>query len=121
MPSSSAPSTSTVTEMSVCVTVVHAAARQVQEQTVSLPDGATVLDALQASGLQGLCPDPQAMLGVWGRKAALSQVLRDLDRVELYRPLKVDPKVARRERFARQGARGAGLFASKRAGAKAGY
>ncbi|MDH5708755.1 MAG: RnfH family protein, partial [Hylemonella sp.] len=49
------------------------------------------------------------------------QVLRDLDRVELYRPLKVDPKVARRERFARQGARGAGLFASKRAGAKAGY
>lgn len=107
--------------MTVCVTVVHAAAGQAQERTLNLPDGATVLDALQASGLQGLCPDPHAMLGIWGRKAALSQVLRDLDRVELYRPLKVDPKVARRERFARQGARGAGLFASKRAGAKAGY
>jgi putative ubiquitin-RnfH superfamily antitoxin RatB of RatAB toxin-antitoxin module len=42
--------------------------------------------------------------------------LRDLDRIELYRPLKVDPKVARRERFQRQGARAAGLFARKRRG-----
>jgi len=33
----------------------------------------------------------------------------------------VDPKVARRERFARQGAKTAGLFAKRRAGAKAGY
>ena len=43
------------------------------------------------------------------------------DRVEVYRALKVDPKVARRERFAKQGARTTGLFASKRPGAKAGY
>ena len=61
------------------------------------------------------------MAGIWGRKARLQQLLRDGDRVELYRPLQVDPKVARRERFARQGARAAGLFAKKRAGAKAGY
>jgi putative ubiquitin-RnfH superfamily antitoxin RatB of RatAB toxin-antitoxin module len=41
--------------------------------------------------------------------------------VEIYRPLTVDPKVARRERFAKQGARATGLFVKKRAGAKAGY
>jgi putative ubiquitin-RnfH superfamily antitoxin RatB of RatAB toxin-antitoxin module len=48
-------------------------------------------------------------------------VLRDQDRVEIYRGLRVDPKVARRERFNRQGAKRAGLFAKTRAGAKAGY
>jgi putative ubiquitin-RnfH superfamily antitoxin RatB of RatAB toxin-antitoxin module len=43
------------------------------------------------------------------------------DRVEVYRALTVDPKTARRERFARQGARTTGLFAKQREGAKAGY
>jgi putative ubiquitin-RnfH superfamily antitoxin RatB of RatAB toxin-antitoxin module len=50
-------------------------------------------------------------------------VLSNNDRMEIYRALTVDPKVARRERFARQGAKkkAAGLFARRRAGAKAGY
>jgi putative ubiquitin-RnfH superfamily antitoxin RatB of RatAB toxin-antitoxin module len=48
-------------------------------------------------------------------------VLVDGDRLEVYRPLTVDPKVARRQRFVRQGAKTAGLFAKKRPGAKAGY
>ena len=39
----------------------------------------------------------------------------------VHRELKVDPKVARRERFVKQGARTTGLFAKKRLGAKAGY
>ena len=47
--------------------------------------------------------------------------VRPGDRVEIYRPLKVDPKVARRERFVRQGARATGLFARRRPGGKAGY
>ena len=59
--------------------------------------------------------------GLWGRSAPLTQALRDGDRVELYRPLTVDPKVARRERFARQGARTTGLFARRRPGGKSGY
>lgn len=57
-------------------------------------------------------------LGACGGKTT---VLQHQDRVEVYRALKVDPKVARRERFAKQGARTTGLFASKRPGAKAGY
>ncbi len=60
-------------------------------------------------------------VGVWSRKASLNQLLREHDRVEIYRPLTVDPKVARRERFRKQGAKTAGLFSKRRAGAKPGY
>jgi len=98
--------------------------RKVREIVLRLAPGTTLAQALQASGLAALEPEldlAQAPVGVWGRKAAREQVLRDQDRVELYRPLRVDPKVARRERFAKQGARTAGLFAQRRAGAKAGY
>ena len=47
------------------------------------------------------------MVGIWGKVANPGQTLKHGDRLEIYRPLTVDPKVARRERFARQGARGA--------------
>lgn len=90
--------------------------RDVHEWLVVLPPGATVLQALQACGLQAAFPDldvRSATVGVWGRKARLEQVLREGDRVEIYRPLKVDPKLARRERFRKQGTRAAGLFARK--------
>jgi uncharacterized protein len=87
-------------------------------------DGLTATQAVRASGL--LEPMPQSeidmlSLGVWGRKAPGALLTRPGDRVELTRPLTVDPKVARRERFVKQGAKAAGLFAKRRAGAKAGY
>jgi putative ubiquitin-RnfH superfamily antitoxin RatB of RatAB toxin-antitoxin module len=50
-------------------------------------------------------------VGIWGRKARLDQIVRADDRVEIYRPLRIDPKLARRERFRKQGVRAAGLFA----------
>ena len=54
------------------------------------------------------------LLALWGRKAAAQEArLRDGDRVEVLRPLQVDPKVARRERFRKQGSRAAGLFAAQ--------
>ena len=98
------------------ITVWHgAAARQVQERQLRLEEGATVRDALAA--LPGL--DLTTLtIGIWGRKAALDQLLRDGDRVELYRSLRVDPKLARRERFRMQGTRAAGLFARDRNDAK---
>jgi putative ubiquitin-RnfH superfamily antitoxin RatB of RatAB toxin-antitoxin module len=107
----------------VCL-VYSAQAREVLELTLRLKPGSTVRQALETSGLLAQRPDidPATMtVGVWGRKVALTHVLRDQDRIEIYRPLKVDPKVARRERFVRQGARTAGLFTKKRPGAKAGY
>ncbi|MDM4765762.1 RnfH family protein [Pelomonas sp. SE-A7] len=45
----------------------------------------------------------QFKLGIWGRQQPLSYGLRDRDRIEVYRPLKVDPKEARRQRFQAHG------------------
>ncbi|MBC5764364.1 RnfH family protein [Ramlibacter albus] len=98
--------------------------REVLEWPVALPEGATLGQAVMASGLPDQLPDfepDDALLGVWGRKAAWNQPLREGDRVEVYRPLRVDPKVARRERFTKQGARAAGLFSKRRPGGKPGY
>jgi putative ubiquitin-RnfH superfamily antitoxin RatB of RatAB toxin-antitoxin module len=98
--------------------------RIVFEWTLALPQGATVLQALESSGLKAEFPDAdlrRAAVGVWGRRVRLDQPVRERDRVEIYRELKVDPKLARRERFRKQGARAAGLFARKRKGAKPGY
>lgn len=91
---------------------------QLQERALQLPLGSTLQQGLAACAL-----DAQAhhACGIWGRTKPLDHVLQDGDRIELYQPLKVDPKLARRERFAQQGARSAGLFASRRANSKAGY
>ena len=109
----------------LCITVVYAPqSRAVLECTLRLEAGSTVRDAILATGWQRL-PEVQSLLapttgalplhcGIWGKPCALTQGLHDGDRVELYRPLLVDPKVARRERFARQGSRTAGLFAHRR-------
>jgi len=60
-------------------------------------------------------------IAIWSKPALMSQPLNFGDRIEVLRPIKVDPKVARRERFKKQGAKAAGLFAKKRPGSKAGY
>jgi uncharacterized protein len=107
------------------VTVLYSPGpREVHERKLVLAGGSTVHHALQASGLADEAAGLDvgtAVVGIWGRKARLAQLLRDGDRVEVYRPLIVDPKVARRERFRKQGARAAGLFAKRRDGAKPGY
>lgn len=111
--------------MNLSVTVVYSPGpRVVREIPLVVPAGCTAAQALRQSGLLASLSDAEiqaAELGVWGRKVPSSHVLRDQDRLELYRPLTVDPKVARRERFNRQGAKSAGLFAKRRSGAKAGY
>lgn len=105
--------------------VVCLAPREVREWALDLPVGATVADALHAScgmaTLSVLEEGGAPCVGIWGRATNLDVVLQPQDRVEVYRPLKVDPKVARRERFARQGARTTGLFARRRPGGKSGY
>jgi uncharacterized protein len=68
---------------------------------LELLPGATAATALDASGLMARHGLSQADLrfGVWGRVCGEAQVLRDRDRVEIYRPLLVDPKEARRQRY----------------------
>lgn len=110
----------------IAVTLVYSAKpRHLIEIGVQLEEGSTVEQALLASGLAAQFPElasADTSVGVWGKKMLLSHVVRALDRVEVYRALTVDPKVARRERFASQGAKkAAGLFAKRRTGAKAGY
>lgn len=92
--------------------------RQVVETHQRVPVGTTVAHWLATQAAEHASDET---LALWGRKADLGHVLRDGDRLEWLRPLKVDPKVARRERFKGQGAKTAGLFASRRPGAKPGY
>jgi putative ubiquitin-RnfH superfamily antitoxin RatB of RatAB toxin-antitoxin module len=78
-------------------------AREVQQVSLTLPAGSTVADALQASGLgAGAAAVGDLALAVWGRVVPGSTPLRDHDRVELLRPLQVDPKEARRLRYRSQ-------------------
>ena len=69
---------------------------------LQLPAGTTLVEALRASGVLERHRDIElatAKAGIWGKLAALDTPLRDGDRVELYRPLAVDPKEARRLRY----------------------
>jgi putative ubiquitin-RnfH superfamily antitoxin RatB of RatAB toxin-antitoxin module len=71
------------------------------EVTIELPAGANALEAIRASGLlerfAEIDVSTQA-IGVWGRACTLETRLRDGDRVEIYRPLAMDPNEARRLR-----------------------
>lgn len=103
------------------------APRVVHERVLQFNAATTVVQALQQSGLLNDCPEidlslPDAFtVCIWGKKTTPNHELRDLDRIEICRPLTVDPKVARRERFQKQGTSRAGLFSKRRAGAKPGY
>lgn len=68
---------------------------------LTLPEGATVLDAVMQSGLPDEIPDLPPLaghLGVHGIPVPPTERLADGDRVEIYRPLTIDPKDARRAR-----------------------
>ncbi|MES2191441.1 MAG: RnfH family protein [Pseudomonadota bacterium] len=111
------------------VLVYSPAARQTREWVLDLPAGSKAASALQRSGaiqefpeLASLASSASALqIGIWGRRCDPDQVLQDGDRIEIYRKLRVDPKVARRERFKEQGVKRSGLFSSIRPGGKAGY
>jgi len=76
---------------------------------------------LSRAYLQDQLESGKLFLSIWGEPCTLDSVLEPQDRLEVTKPIRVDPKVARRERFKLQGAKAAGLFAKKRAGAKEGY
>lgn len=120
-------------EPMLCVVLCWSLApRHVHEMSLRVPEGSTVQDVL-AQGI-AQCQQDQASSdsaalsslqfqqpGIWGKKVAWTHVVKANDRVELYRPLKVDPKVARRQRFKRQGKGRTGLFANRKSGSAAGY
>ena len=67
---------------------------------LSLEEGATVADALEAAKLRDRFPELHGdeAVGIWSRACARDTPLRDGDRVEVYRALKADPKAMRRAR-----------------------
>src|SRR4051812_42862052 len=85
------------------VSVVYADLQRQITRDIEIGADATVGDAIAASGIRHeLSPDfSPADIGVFGTKVARDAPLHDGDRIELYRPLKIDPKEARRKRAGR--------------------
>jgi putative ubiquitin-RnfH superfamily antitoxin RatB of RatAB toxin-antitoxin module len=84
-------------------------AGQVDEAELLVPLGTTVGEALAQSQMIKRHPQIDLALnrvGIWGRFRELTDVLRDQDRVEIYRALHVDPKEARRLRYRKHRATG---------------
>lgn len=84
-------------EIEVCYALAH------KQEIVSLrlPEGSTVQQAVEASGLMQKYPEidlASNKFGVFAKLSKLDAVLRDRDRVEIYRPLIADPKEVRRKR-----------------------
>ena len=87
--------------MALRVEVVYALPAREDAVLVELPAGAKVLDAVRASGIVERHPEIDLKtyrLGIYGKVVAAAAPLAAGDRVEIYRPLAMDPKEARRRR-----------------------
>lgn len=81
------------------IEVVYAERDRQLLRALRLPAGSTVAQAIDAAGIRELVPSgAPCAIGIFGRLVQADDVLNDGDRVELYRPLRLDPKEARRRR-----------------------
>lgn len=88
-------------ERTIRVEVVYSGAGQPVRRRVELADGSTVMQAIGASGIAAVLPDgaiDPARLGIFARKVMPDRLVREGDRIEIYRPLSLDPMEARRRR-----------------------
>jgi uncharacterized protein len=88
----------------VCVEVVYAQPKQSISKSLRLEAGATLADALTAAGgdaaFSGVDLE-NSPVGIFGKLAQRDLTLNDGDRIEIYRPLQEEPKLARRKRVTR--------------------
>lgn len=87
--------------MSLNVEVVYALPAEQALLKVQLAEGATVEDAVRASGVLEAFPEidlAHNKVGIFSKLVKLDEPVRDRDRVEIYRPLIADPKEVRRKR-----------------------
>lgn len=85
----------------ISIEVAYALPRQQFLIQETVPEGSTIADALARSEIRQLVPHIEIIdgrVGLFGKVAKMSQVLREGDRIEIYRPLVNDPKEARRRR-----------------------
>ncbi|WP_213990028.1 RnfH family protein [Sodalis sp. dw_96] len=86
------------------VEVVYALPERQYLYPLTLPAGSTLKQAIDASGILALRTEidlDKNKVGIFSRSAALEDILNDGDRVEIYRPLLMDPKELRRQRAER--------------------
>ena len=87
----------------ISVEVVYALPQKQEVLPLKVKPGTTVSLAIEQSGILAEFPEidlASAKLGVFGKLVKLDAVLRDKDRIEIYRPLIADPKEVRRKRAA---------------------
>ena len=68
-----------------------------------VPEGSTIQHAIEASGLTQRYPEidlAKTKVGIYGKLSRMDTVVRERDRVEIYRPLIADPKEVRKQRAA---------------------
>ncbi len=83
------------------IEIVYAQAHQQTLLKQVMPSGASVAEAINASGILAKHPEidlAKNKFGIFGKLTKIDAVLRDKDRVEIYRPLIADPKEVRRQR-----------------------
>ncbi len=88
---------------SINVEVIYALPDRQEVASLTLPDGSTAGQAIEASGLLTKHPEidmSKNKLGIYAKLAKADTALRDRDRVEIYRPLIADPKEVRKQRAA---------------------
>ena len=91
-----------VPEETISIEVVYALSVEQIVVCVSVPAGSTVGRAVEQSGLEARFPEcAHAPVGIYGRIVDREVILREGDRIEIYRKLVADPKLARRRRAAR--------------------
>ncbi|MEO8739489.1 MAG: RnfH family protein [Casimicrobiaceae bacterium] len=92
----------------LAVTVVYALRDRATQIALQLPEGATVAQALERSGLAALHPEAdiaRCPVGIFGKAVDRQAIIADGDRIEVYRSLVADPKERRRARAKRSGTR----------------
>ena len=92
-------------ETLIDVEVAYATTEQQVIVALKMPEGATVEQAIHASGLLNRFQEidgTDLKVGIFGSVCKLDQSVRQADRVEIYRPLIHDPKEARRQRAAKE-------------------
>lgn len=92
--------------LKIAVEVAYALPEKQYLQRVKLDEGATVEEAIRASGLLELRRDidlDKNKVGIYSRAVKLADVVKDGDCVEIYRPLIADPKALRRQRAEKAG------------------
>ncbi len=87
----------------ISVEVAYAMPLKQEVLPLKIRSGALVSEAIERSGILRDFPEidlASAKVGIYGKQVKLDVVLRDKDRIEIYRPLIADPKEIRRKRAA---------------------